>query len=168
MRNHTSTTLESSQEVQTTDWLVSCSGPIPNCKTLEAAFDRLASPSKTHGWCSNDFGKFKIALGGSTTEPLKENDRFSISIIGPLKMSALVTQSGEIEEGTFVYEVVGSALFGMIKNRFRSTLFKDNTGIIMLKTQEVFHSGGFMVNSKEHVMEQHDTFIKEFNESWAC
>jgi hypothetical protein len=157
-----------SKEEQRTDLLVSCSGSIPDCRNLQTAFDRLASPSKTHEWCSNDFSKFKITLDESITEPLKEGDTFSINIAGLLKSSALVTQSGETEKGIFVYEVVGSALLGIIKNRFRSTLFKDDNGVIMLQTQVVFLYGGlFLVNSKDHVMQQHQLMIKEFNESWV-
>jgi hypothetical protein len=95
-----------SNEEQSIDWLVSCSGSILNCKNLQTDFDGLlgVSHSKTHEWCSNDFGKFKINTGQvHHTEPLKKHDTFSMKIAGPFKSKTIVlTQSGDTKEGIVV------------------------------------------------------------------
>jgi hypothetical protein len=143
------------------DWDVEFTMELQDCLSIELAFSRVASPSKMKDWTTMDFARSSfITLPDGMEEPLKQGDEYLLTV-GPLtgiaKVSLLETSATRC-----VFEVSGSMLWGMVKNKFRTTIYQKE-GAIYGRTQEKFVKGRPLANGDDYVRKQHETLLRDLN-----
>ena len=143
------------------DWDVEFTMELQDCLSIELAFSRVASPSKMKDWTTMDFARdCVVTLPYGMEEPLKQGDEYAVTV-GPLKGIAKVSLF-ETSPASCVFEVSGSMLWGMVQNKFRTTIYQKE-GVIYGMTQEKFVKGRSLANGDDHVRKQHETMLRDLN-----
>ena len=145
----------------TIQWKVEVVESMPDVTDLVEAHAMLASPTKMKEWRSSDFAKMKITT--KATEPLQTGTDYQVQV-GPMSMTASVSESTSSADGPYVFDAYGVALFGAIGQRLRMTLFRNDDGIICGKAQEVsIGSLKFLSPSVAKMTSEHKTMFQELN-----
>jgi diacylglycerol kinase family enzyme len=143
------------------DWDIEFTMVLQDCLSIEHAFSRVASPSKMKDWTTMDFARnCVVTLPDGMEEPLKQGDEYVVTV-GPLKGIAKVSLF-ETSSTRCVFEVSGSMLWGMVHNKFRTTIYQKE-GVIYGMTQEKFVKGRPLATGDDHVRKQHETMLRDLN-----
>ena len=105
------------------------------------------------------------------TEPLKTGDEYVVKVGRFMKIRCRVLESpypgaAAGEDGEMVFSATGVALAGIVKARFRFTVFKGEDGVVMARAQEKFMSLPLVAPSKETLENEHRHTLKDLNASF--
>lgn len=156
------------------DWMVTVTEPLPDCPSVRAGWERLATQSNWGEWRSESKmrgSNVTTSIVPPATEPLKTGDEYVARIgrfmkihCAVLESSADGAMSGEGEE--MVFDAKGTSLGGLVKARFRFTVFRGEDGVVMARAQERIDSLSFLVPPKETLEDEHRHTFKDLNRSF--
>ncbi len=156
------------------DWTVTVIEPLPNCPSVEAGWERLATQTKWGEWRSASKMRgddVVTTVVPPASEPLKTADEYVVNVGRFMKIRCCVlessspgTASGNGGEG--VFDATGVALGGVVKARFRFTVFRGEDGVVMARAQEKIMSLSLLAPSRETLENEHKHTFKELNDSF--
>ena len=156
------------------EWTVTITDPLPDCPSVEAGWERIATQTKWCEWRSesrmrgNDVATSVVP---PATEPLRTGDEYVVKIGRFMKIRCRVLESsspgtatGENDE--MVFDATGVALGGIVKARFRFTIFRGEDGMVMARAQEKIMSLPFFTPPKETLENEHRHTFRDLNRSF--
>jgi hypothetical protein len=156
------------------EWTVTVVEPLPNCPSVEAGWERLATQTRWGEWRSES----KLRGPGVTTtlvppatEPLKAGDEYIVNVSRFMTIRCRVLESSSPEAalghgGDMVLDAVGVALGGVVTARFRFTVFTDNEGMVTARAQEKMFTLPFLLPSKETLESEHRHTLQDLDASF--
>lgn len=158
------------------DWTVTVTEPLPNCPSVEACWEKLATQTKWGEWRSPSKLRGKdiaTTVVPPATEPLRIGDEYVVSVGRFMKIRCRVIESSSpgstsAEGGETVFDATGVALGGIVKARFRFTAFRGEGGVVMARAQEkmTIMSLSLLAPSRETLEAEHRHTFKDLNESF--
>ena len=156
------------------DWSVTVIEPLPNCPSVEAGWERIATQTKWGEWRSESKMRGKDVATTAVppaTEPLKTGDEYIVKVGKFMKIRCRVLESSSLgaatgEDGEMVFDAMGVTLGGIVNARFRFTVFKGKDGVIMARAQEKMMSLPLLTPSKGTLENEHRHTFKDLNESF--
>lgn len=156
------------------EWTVMVTEPLPNCPSIEAAWNKIAAQTKWSEWRSeskmrgNDVSTILVP---PATEPLKTGDEYIVKIGAFMKIRCRVIASTapgatDNKNGEMVFDASGRAIGGLVNARFRFTIFMGEDGVVMARAQEKIMSLPFFVPPKETLESEHRHTFKDLNASF--
>lgn len=155
-------------------WMVTVTEPLPDCPSILAGWERIATQSTWGEWRSESKMRGRDVITTvvpPATEPLQDGDEYVVRIGRWLRIRCHVLESsppgtatGEAEE--MVFDAIGTALGGIIRARFRFTVFRDAGGMVTARAQEKLLSLPFLLPPKETLEGEHRHTFRHLNESF--
>ena len=143
------------------EWTVEVDVPLPHCPSAQAAYEKLASPTKWKEWRSSEFVKIKCQAGKGVSEPVKTNDEwFFYPFIFTFTNKAI---EAEATDDTAVMDAVGRGLFGLMHARLRFDVYKNDKGEWMGKAREKHMRGRWMFPKDDVIRGEHRTMFQELD-----
>lgn len=156
------------------DWMVTVTEPLPDCPSVQAGWERIAIQSKWGAWRSQSKMRGKdvtTVVVPPATEPLQAGDEYIVKVGRFMRIHCRVLDSsppasmkGEAEE--MVFDAQGMAFAGIVRARFRFTVFRDERGMVMARAQERIDSLPFFVPTKETLENEHRHTFRDLNKSF--
>ena len=156
------------------DWTVTVIEPLPNCPSVEAGWEKIATQTRWGEWRSESKMRGKevaTTVVPPATEPLKTGDEYLVKVgrfmeirCRVLESSSLGTASGEDSE--MVFDAMGVTLGGIVNARFRFTIFRGKDGVVMARAQEKMMSLPLLAPSKVTLENEHRHTFKDLNDSF--
>ena len=155
-------------------WTVTITESLPDCPSVAAGWERIASQTKWGEWRSESRMRGKdvaTTLVPPATEPLKTGDEYVVRVGRSMKIHCRVLESSSPgaakgKEDEMVFDAMGVALGGIVKARFRFTVFRGEDGKVMARAQEKIRSLPFFTPSKETLESEHRHTFKDLNKSF--
>ena len=130
------------------DWTVTVTEPLPDCPSVEACWERLATQTRWGEWRSPSKlrgADVVTSIVPPATEPLKEGDEYVVKVGRFMKIRCRVLESSSpdttaADGGEAVFDATGVALGGIVKARFRFTVFRGVDDVVMARAQEKIRS----------------------------
>jgi hypothetical protein len=156
------------------DWTVTVTEPLPNCPSIKAGWERIATQTKWGEWRSESKMRGKdviTTIVPPATEPLKKGDEYIVRVGRFMKIHCLVIESSSPstvcdEQGEMIFDAMGNAMGGLVNARFRFTVFRDEDGIVIARAQEKIMSLPFLSPPKDTLESEHRHTFKNLNESF--
>ena len=156
------------------DWTVWVVESLPDCPSVEACWEKLATQTTWGEWRSASKLRGEdivTTLVPPATEPLKAGDEYVVSVGRFMRIRCRVLESSSpdttaADGGVAVFDASGVALGGIIKARFRFTVFRGEDGVVMARAQERFKSLPLLAPSRETLEDEHRHTFKDLNESF--
>ena len=156
------------------DWTVTVTEPLPDCPSVEACWEKLAIQTKWGEWRSASKMRSKdivTTLVPPATEPLKTGDEYVVRVGRFMRISCRVLESSSpgnatAAGGEAVFDATGVALGGIVKARFRFTIFRGDDGVVMARAQERIMSWSLIAPSRETLEGEHRHTFKDLNASF--
>ena len=161
-------------EPEDVEWTVTVTEPLPNCPSVKAAWERIATQTRWGEWRSESKmrGKDVITLlVPPATEPLKTGGKYVVRIGKSMKIHCQVVEASspgitDDEEGEMVFDATGVAMGGIVNARFRFTVFRGDDGVVMARAQEKIMSLPLLVPPRETLENEHRHTFKDLNDSF--
>lgn len=158
------------------DWMITVTEPLPDCPSVRAAWERVATQSKWGEWRSESKMRgpnVTTAIVPPATEPLQAGDEYVVRVGNFMKINCSVVESSSRdsaadEHGEMVFDAVGVSLGGLVRARFRFTIFSGEDGVVMARAQERIDSLSFLVPPKETLENEHRHTFRDLNTSFVC
>ena len=156
------------------DWTVTVTEPLPDCPSIEAGWERIATQTKWGEWRSESKMRGKdvtTSVVPPATEPLQVGDKYVVKVGKFIKICCRVLESlgtATGDDGEMVFDAMGLALGGVVRARFRFTIFRDDDGMVMARAQEKITSLPFLVPSKETLESEHRHTFRDLNRSYLA
>ncbi len=155
-------------------WAVTVTEPLTNCPTVQAGWERIATQTKWDEWRSESRMRGKdvaTSLVPPATEPLKTGDAYVVKVGRAMKIHCRVLESSSpdaaaAEDDEMVFDAMGVALGGILKARFRFTIFRGEDGTVIARAQEKITSLPFLTPRKETLENEHRHTFKDLNKSF--
>ena len=155
-------------------WTVTVIEPIPHCPSIEAGWERIATQTKWGEWRSESKMRGKnvtTTVVPPATEPLKNGDEYVVKVGWFMKIRCRVLESsspgaGSGEDSEMVFDAMGVALGGIVKARFRFTVFKGKDGVVMACAHEKITSLPLITPSKGTLENEHRHTFRDLNKSF--
>jgi|GEM_PF-1890864 len=156
-------------------WTVTITEPLPDCPSVEAGWERIATQTNWGEWRSESRMRGKdIAtyLVPPATEPLKTGDEYIVKVGRAMKIHCRVLESSSPgtathEDDEMAFDAMGVALGGIVKARFRFTFFRGDDGVVMARAQERIKSLPFLTPPKETLESEHRHTFRDLNKSFV-
>ena len=156
------------------NWTVTIIEPLPDCPSVEAGWERIATQTKWGEWRSESKMRGKdvaTSLVPPATEPLRTGDEYVVKVGRSMKIHCRVLESSSPGAATgkddeMVFDAMGVALGGVVKARFRFTVFRGKDGMVMARAQERIKSLPFLTPPKETLESEHRHTFKDLNKSF--
>jgi hypothetical protein len=154
------------------DWTVTVTEPLPDCPSVQAAWERLATQSTWGTWRSESRMRgwdVVTTVVPPATEPLRNGDGYVVKVGRFLTIRCRVLESpGDAteEHGERVFDATGVALGGLVRARFRFTVFRGDDGVVMARAQERIASLPLVGPSKETLANEHRHTFRDLNASF--
>jgi hypothetical protein len=156
------------------NWTITITEPLPDCPSVEAAWERIATQTKWGEWRSESRMRGKdvaTSIIPPATEPLKTDDEYVVKVGRFMKIHCRVLESAssgaaKVEQDEMVFEAMGVVLGGIFNARFRFTVFRGEDGIVMARAQEKIKSLPFLTPPKETLESEHRHTFKDLNKSF--
>ena len=156
------------------DWTVTVTEPLPNCPSVEAGWERIATQTRWGEWRSESKMRGKdvvTTVVPPATEPLKMGDEYVVKVGRFMKIRCRVLESSSPgtttgEGGEMVFDATGVALGGIVNAHFRFTVFRGKDGVVMARAQEKLMSLSLLAPSKETLESEHRHTFKDLNDSF--
>lgn len=156
------------------EWTVTVVEPLPNCPSVEAGWERLATQTRWGEWRSES----KLRGPGVTTtlvppaaEPLKAGDEYVVKVSRFMRIRCRVLESSRGasagDDGEMVFDAVGVVLGGVVNARFRFTVFNDTEGRVTARAQEKMFTLPFLLPSKQTLDGEHRHTLQDLNASFS-
>ena len=156
------------------DWTVSVTESLPDCPSPKAGWEKIATQTKWGEWRAESKMRGKnitTSVVPPATEPLQTGDKYVVKVGRILRIRCRVLESSGIvtsDGGDLVFDAMGSALGGLVRARFRFTIFRGEDGMIMARAQEKIMSLPFLVPSKETLECEHRQTFTDLNRSFLA
>jgi hypothetical protein len=156
------------------DWMVTITEPLPDCPSVRAGWEKIATQSKWSEWRSESKMRGQDVITTvipPATEPLQAGDEYVVKIGKYIKIRCRVLESSSPDtppgqDDEMVFDAKGTALGGIVRARFRFTVFSDEGGMVMACAQEKIVSLPFFVPSKETLEGEHKHTFRDLNKSF--
>jgi len=156
------------------DWTITVTKPLPNCPSVQAGWERIATQTKWGEWRSESKMRGKdvtTTVVPPAAEPLKTGDEYLVKVGRFMKIRCRVLESTSPdtaagEGGEMVFSATGVALAGIVNARFRFSVFTGEDGVIMARAQEKVMSLPLLTPSKEALENEHRHTLKDLNASF--
>ena len=156
------------------DWTITVIEPLPNCPSVEAGWERIATQTKWGEWRSESKMRGKeivTTIVPPATEPLNAGDEYIVNVGRLMKIHCRVLESSSLgtassEDSEMVFDAVGVALGGIVNARFRFTLFEGKDGMVMARAQERIISLPFITPTTRTLESEHRHTFKDLNDSF--
>jgi len=163
-----------SESPATADWRVTVTEPLPACPSTHAGWARIATQSRWGEWRTESAMRGRdvvTTVVPPATEPLRVGDEYLVRIGRWMTIRCRVLESsspdvptGENDE--MVFDAQGTAMAGMVRARFRFTIFRNESGMVMARAQENIVSLPFFVPSRDLLESEHRHTFRDLNESF--
>ena len=146
------------------DWYVNVVEPLPDCPSIEAAYDIATKLTEHVNWRSSDFPKkVKFAFVGDTKEPAATGDVYKARLgLFIMKLTVIETMSTQEK---MTWTTCAEGFCGLMRSHNCFSFFvKDGT--IYGKAQEFnlkLSRGSFLLPAKSHIENEHKTMFEELN-----
>lgn len=156
------------------DWTVTVIEPLPNCPSVEAGWQRIATQTKWGKWRSESKMRGKdviTTIVPPAREPLMTGDEYVVKVGRFLKIHCRVLESSSLGTGIakddeMVFDATGLALGGIVNARFRFTVFRGEDGVVMARAQEKMISLPLLAPSKGTLESEHRHTFRDLNDSF--
>ena len=154
------------------DWTVMVTEPLPDCPSVAAGWERIATQTKWGEWRSESKMRGKgvtISVVPPATEPLQAGDEYVVNVGRKLRIRCQVLESAGAatgEDAEMVFDATGVALGGVVRARFRFTVFRGDDGIVMARAQERITTLPFLAPSKATLEREHRHTFRDLNGSF--
>jgi hypothetical protein len=156
------------------DWTVTVTEPLPDCPSVVACWEKLATQTTWGEWRSASKLRGKdivTTLVPPATEPLKVGDEYVVRVGRFMTIRCRVLESSApgtttADGGEAVFDATGVALGGIVKVRFRFTVFRGEDDVVMARAQERFASLPGLAPSKETLEVEHRHTFRDLNASF--
>lgn len=153
------------------DWTVTVIEPLPNCPSVEAGWERIATQTRWREWRSESKMRGKevaTTIVPPATEPLKTGDEYVVKVGRFMEIRCRVLESSSLgtASGEMVFDAMGVTLGGIVNARFRFTVFRGKDGVVMVRAQEKIMSLPLLVPSKATLESEHRHTFKDLNDSF--
>ena len=153
------------------DWTVTVTEPLPNCPSVQAGWERIATQSRWGEWRSESKMRGPDVITTvvpPASEPLKVRDEYVVKIGRWMKLRCRVLESSTpgVATDEMVFDAKGTALAGIIRARFRFTVFSDEGGIVTARAQERIASIPFYQPSKALLESEHRHTFRDLDKSF--
>jgi hypothetical protein len=155
--------------------MITVTEPLPDCPSVRAGWERIATQSKWGEWRSESKMRgpnVTTVVLPPATEPLQAGDKYVVRIGRLMKIHCRVIESssreatsGENQE--MVFDAIGTSLGGLVRARFRFTVFRSEGGTIMARAQERIDSLSFLVPPAATLENEHRHTFRDLNRSFA-
>ncbi len=154
------------------DWTVTVTEPLPDCPSVKTGWEKIATQTKWSEWRSESKLRTKnvtTSVVPPATEPLQAGDKYVVKVGPFMKIRCCVlesssTSAGEDEE--MVFDAKGLALGGIVRARFRFTIFRNDDGMVTARAQEKIVSLPFFLPAKEILESEHRQTFRDLNRSF--
>ena len=156
------------------DWTVTVTEPLPDCPSVEACWEKLASQTTWGEWRSASKMRgsdVTTSLVPPATEPLTVGEEYVVRVGRFMRIRCRVLEStagGSVDgtDGEAVFDAMGVALGGLVKARFRFTVFRGEDGIVMARAQERIMSLSVLAPARETLEDEHRHTFRDLNASF--
>ena len=156
------------------DWTITVDEPLPDCPSVRAGWERIATQTKWGEWRSESKMRGKnvtTTVVPPSAEPLETGAEYVVKVGRLMKIRCRVIESpyrstGAGGDGEMVFSAKGVALAGIVKAHFRFIFSRAEDGTIMGRAQEKFVSLPFISPSKETLENEHKHTLRDLNASF--
>ena len=156
------------------DWTVTVTEPLPDCPSVRAGWERIATQSTWGAWRSESKMRGRdvvTTIVPPATEPLRAGDDYVVKIGRWMRIRCRVLESSAPDAATgeddaLVFDAKGTALGGLLRARFRFTVFRDDGGTVMARAQERLDSLPFLLPPKATLEGEHQHTFRDLNASF--
>ena len=145
-------------------------GTLPNCPSVEAGWERIATQTKWGEWRSESKLRGKgvtTTVVPPATEPLKTGDQYVVQVGKLMKIRCHVLESSlGAASDEMVFDAKGVALGGVVNARFRFTVFRGKDGMVMARAQEKMISLPLLALSKRTLASERRHTLQHLNRSF--
>lgn len=158
-------------------WLVTVTEPLPDCPSVHAAWTRIATQSTWGSWRSESkmHGRDVVTtVAPPATEPLLAGDAYVVNVGRWLRIRCRVVESlapdaaAASDEPALVFDATWTALGGLLRARFRFTLFRQPGGPVMARAQERLDALAILLPSREALANEHRHTLRDLNLSFRA
>ncbi|MDA3950227.1 MAG: hypothetical protein PF508_13550 [Spirochaeta sp.] len=157
------------------DWMITVTEPLPDCPSVQAGWERIATQSNWGAWRSESKmrgSNVTTAIVPPATEPLQAGDEYVVRIGGLMKIHCRVLEASPSDATTgegeiMIFDAMGTFLGGLVRARFRFTIFRSEDGVVVARAQERIDSLSFLVPRKEILENEHRHTFRDLNMSFV-
>jgi len=156
------------------DWTITVTEPLPDCPSVAAAWERIATQTTWGTWRSESKMRgpeVTTVVVPPATEPLLTGDAYVVKVNRFLTIRCRVLASScdaADEREEMVFDAVGVALGGLVRARFRFTVFRGADGSVTARAQERIASLPLVGPSKETLANEHRHTFRDLNASFRA
>ena len=156
-------------------WLVTVTEPLPDCPSVHAAWTRIATQSTWGSWRSESKMRgpeVVTTVVSPAKEPLQTGDAYVVKVGRWLRIRCRVLESSApdaaatSDDAALVFDAKGTSLGGLLRARFRFTVFREAGGTVMARAQERLDALPFFLPSKETLANEHRHTFRDLNASF--
>lgn len=148
--------------------------PLPDCPSVQAGWEKIASQSNWGEWRTESKMRGRdivTTLVPPATEPLQAGDEYHVKVGRFLTIRCHVLESSSPDVQTdanerMVFDASGSALGGIVRARFRFTVFRDEGGMVMARAQERIVSLPCFIPASKTLETEHRHTFRDLNRSF--
>lgn len=154
-------------------WTVTVTEPLPDCPSIAAGWERLATQTTWGAWRTESVMRGKnvtTTVVPPATEPLQTGDEYVVKVGHLLRIRCRVLESTgtpSSEDGAMVFDALGVALGGIVRARFRFTVFRGDDGVLMARAQETITTLPFLAPRKQALASEHRHTLRDLNRSFG-
>lgn len=155
------------------DWTVTVTEPLPDCPSVEVCWEKLATQTTWGEWrsASKMRGKDVVtSLVPPAMEPLAKGDEYVVRVGRFMRIRCRVLESSGGDPTAAgeaaVFDAMGVALGGLVKARFRFTVFRGEDGVVMGRAQERIMSLSLLAPAIETLEAEHRHTFRDLNASF--
>lgn len=157
------------------NWTVTVTVPLPNCPCVEAGWEKSASQSGWGEWRTESrmrgSGVFTTIVPPAS-EPLGAGDEYIVKVGKFMSIRCRVIESSTPgtaagENGEMVFDAMGTAMGGLVRARFRFSVFRNRDGMVMARAQEKIMTLQLLAPSSEILESEHRHTLRDLNNSFA-
>jgi len=156
------------------DWTVTVIEPLPDCPSVEAGWQRIATQTKWGKWRSESKMRGRdvtTTVVPPAREPLKTGDKYIVKVGRLMNIRCRVLESSSLgtdigKDGEMIFDAMGVALGGIVNARFRFTVFRGEDGVVMARAQEKIMSLPLLTPSKRTLENEHRHTFRDLNDSF--
>ena len=159
---------ETDDHTEGVDWTVSVTEPLPNSPSVKAAWERIAIQTSWNEWRGESTMRKRgvlTTLVSPATEPLTTGDEYIVQV-GLMKIHCHVLESPGEHAGKMVFDSMGVACCGMVRARFRFTVFQRDNIVMAMAQEQIMASCSFLMPPKSVLESEHRHTLKELDKSF--
>lgn len=156
-------------------WTVTVTEPLPHCPNVRAGWERIATQSAWDEWRSPSQMRGEsvdVKVVPPAVEPLSDGDEYVVKVGRFMTIRCRVLEStgpgasSDDDRADLVFDALGIALGGLVKARFRFTIFVGPDGVVMARAQERIMSLPVLVPSAQTLASEHRHTLRDLDRSF--